>query len=372
MRRYLALPVFCFLFMTTSEGFAQNATLPWGQPPDMLAWEVFSQVTAPSGNPRFKRVEFETWASDQDVYKANPRWPAPNAPKEFQASALGNARLQHPVTLTPLVISPSECEKPKDAAAGNFPASGCIGEEVRRNWASFQYIVGNHLYTTVGLAQAYAKHLNVDMPSDSIELKGDWARVSDVMAWLHVDRQTIVDHYYTNTATDGKTTTEFALLAFHFSTKQIKDWVWSDFENELNPGRCDDIGCHDNYGAVTADVTPKMPANQQYGDCQKTPTVQAMLTNAGIAPVWASYCLKGTQIVFTNPTLLGNSVIERINAGIPIAQSSCITCHAYASFNAKGQPNIPALQKNPLGPFDPKDLGSYASADFIWGILFAK
>jgi hypothetical protein len=373
MGKHLTLAAVGLLALMTCEGAAQGVPLPWGQSPDMLAWEVYMQVTAPSGDPRSKNVEFETWASDQDIYKANPQWPTAGATKSFQISALQTARLHHPFQLAPMVIAPSQCVPPpaKGVAAGGFPPKGCIGEEVRRNWASFRYIVRNSLYTTQGLAQAYAKHLRVDLPSDSIELKGDWARVTDVMTWLHVDRQQVLQHYYVNTATDGKTTEEFALLAFHFSTKQIKDWVWSDFENSMNPGRCDDIGCHDSYGAVVADVAPRTPPNQQYGDCQKTPAVKAMMTNAGIDPVWANYCLKGTQIVFTNPTLLGNSVIERINAELPIDQSSCITCHAYASFNAQGQPNKAVLDKSPTGPFDPKDLGNYASADFIWGILFA-
>lgn len=372
MSKYLLLFAILFGIGTTAQAQTAPATLPWGQNPDMLAWQVFTQITAPSGDPRAKKVEFETWASDPDVYTATPRWPSATAIKRFQPSALGAARLMHPGQLHALVISPSDCSKPQDAAAGGFPASGCIGEEVRRNWASFQYIVGNKLYTKAGLAAAYGKHFTVDLPADAIEFKGDWAPVKDVMTWLHFDLAQVRSHYYTNTATDGKTTAEFALLAFHFSTKQIKDWVWSDFENAATPGRCDDIGCHDTYGAAVADVAPKTPANQGYGDCAKTDAVKAMFSNAGIDPVWANYCLKGTQIVFTNPVLLGNSVIERINAGIPIKNSSCITCHAFASFDATGTPNFAALQKNPVGPFTSKDLGTFATADFIWGIVFAK
>jgi hypothetical protein len=49
------------------------------------------------------------------------------------------------------------------------------------------------------------------------------------------------------------------------------------------------------------------------------------------------------------PTILGNSVIERINVGVPIKQSSCITCHAYASFDKTGLANSAAANANLTG-----------------------
>ena len=135
-----------------------------------------------SGIPGSKNVEFETWASDDDIYIANPpRWPAINAPEVLRPSALGVA-VAH--GLRPLVIGPGGCTKPQNPQAGNFPVDSCIGEEVRRNWASFQYIVGNNLFTHAGLAAAYQSGFKVNMPADSVEVKGDWVKVTDLITWL--------------------------------------------------------------------------------------------------------------------------------------------------------------------------------------------
>jgi hypothetical protein len=375
MLRYLGVLPAALLLSAGSAAFGQ--TLPWGQQPDQVAWETFVQVVAPSGDPKLHRVEFETWASDDDVYATNPpTWPAVGQPKRLQISALSQA-IHGPQQLN--IIAPSDCVQHFDktvAQQEKFPLTGCIGEEVRRNWASFQYIVTNGLYSSAGFAKAFQNKLKVDLPADAIELKGDWVPVTDVMKWLGLTEKEVDDQYYTNTATAGSVTTKFALVSFHFSTKQIKDWVWSDFEHAKNPGRCDDIGCHDTYGAVDKDVAPKTTPWQQYGECKKSDTVDKMFSNAGIASVWKNYCLKGTQITFVKPdgkpTLLGNSVIEALNASVPIPKSSCITCHAVASFNAQGAPNIPALQASDVGKVPEDQLKGYMTNDFISGVVVAQ
>ncbi|MGD0334756.1 MAG: hypothetical protein ABSA90_16100 [Xanthobacteraceae bacterium] len=376
MPRHFGNLLFALALLGSSAAFGQGAPLPWGQRSDMLAWETFVQIVAPAGDQQNTNVEFETWASDEDIYAASPHWPSVGTAKQLQVSALGTVR--HGVVVRPQIIAPSQCTQDYDkqvAQAAGFPADGCIGEEVRRNWATFQYIVSNKLYSRAGLAAAFQKGLKVDLPADAIEFKGDWVRVADVMKWLNLTEKQVDDLYYTNTATAGKTTTKFALVSFHFSTKQIKDWVWADFEHQKNPGRCDDIGCHDSFGATVPDVPPTTPLWQQYGECQKTAAVAAMFTNAGINPVWKNYCLKGSQITFVNsgtPTLLGNSVIEAINAGVPIAKSSCITCHAYASFDKAGDGNGAAAGANYTGNVDQTKLQGWATNDFLWGVLFAR
>src|SRR5579859_2499312 len=65
---------------------AADERLPWGQSSDMAAWQTLTQAMAPSGNPANHTAEFETWANDQDVYTAEPHWPAPGAPKQLQPS----------------------------------------------------------------------------------------------------------------------------------------------------------------------------------------------------------------------------------------------------------------------------------------------
>jgi hypothetical protein len=360
---------------------AQGSNLPWGQSSDQVGWETFVLVTAPSGIPGSKNVEFETWASDEDLYIANPpKWPVVPSAKILHSSVLALSR----PTLRPLVTAPGQCGSPGNPQAGNFPAGACIGEEVRRNWASFQYIVGNSLYTRSGLAAAAQKKFVVNMPADSIEVKGDWVKVADLKTWLKtaIGKDLTDDQvkalYHVNSVKETSGETDYALVAFHFSSKQIKNWVWSDFEHELNPGRCDDTGCHDSFGAQIKDVPKKnsrgpngqdINGNQDYGACVKSDAVEQMMKNGGIGDQWRHYCLKGTQITFVNAdgtaSLLGNSVIERIAADVPILKSSCITCHAHAAFKMNGAANgVPEV----VGPFDPKSLDGMIQNDFVWGV----
>jgi len=357
---------------------AADQRLPWGQSSDMAAWQTLTQAMAPSGNPTTHKVEFETWANDQDIYTAEPHWPAPSAPKQLQANRA--APDQGMRGLHSLVVTPNQCFQPLDAQAGNFPPTGCIGEEIRRNYATFQYIVSNGLYSTAGLQRAWKARLQVDLPADAIQFKGDWVRVPDLIAWIRrTDGVTVTPEfvrktYYTNTATAGRVTDEFALVGFHFMTKQIKSRLWIDFEHRLNPGRCDTIGCHDDFGAVEPEVAPKATANKNYGPCEKTPALKAMMHAAGLSPVWENYCLKGTEIGFVEPDgkpkLLGNSVIERINSKSPIARSSCTTCHGYAAFNQQGKPGLLDFTNKtlPIGEVNEDRLKGYVRNDSIWGI----
>jgi hypothetical protein len=379
MRRISCKGLWASIAWLYVSGAAQATPLPWGQDSDMVAWEEFAQLTASAGNPQIKKAEFETWASDQDIYvAASPQWPTISAPKVLQHSALGSAHLR--AGIRPFVFVPGACTPPgglpsgDNAAAGSgFPATGCIGEEVRRNWASFQYIVSNDLYSTAGLGRAFASGFKVDLPADAVEFKGDWVSVADAANWLaNGDQNVIRAHYYTSFSQINNVNTEIALLAFHISSKQIKDWVWSDFEGSMNLGRCDVIGCHDSFGAIDANVAPNQAVYKPYGDCPKTAALTKLLQGAGTDPIWQNYCLKGSQVIFADgnniPTKLGNSVIEPLNAGVFIDKSSCITCHAYASFGKDGVLNGFATDdptKSPIGPVDPAQMKGFVSNDFI-------
>ncbi len=361
---------------------AQGVVLGWGQSTDSIAWETLAAIAAPAGNPTAHTVEFETWASDEDIYEsAKPHWSVVNAPKKLQTSGLRDngqgAAGFHSFT----VPAGDKCGPPANAKAGGFPAGACIGEEVRRNWASYQYIVSNGLYSFNGLEQAFKSGLKVDLPADAVEFKGDWVKVTDLITWIKRTEGTTLTPaevrkiYYVNAATDGTKTENYALVSIHLSTKQIKNWVWADFEHRLNPGRCDDIGCHDSFGATNQDVHGKAKANQNYGACEKTPALRALMRNAGDDPVWENYCLKGSQATFATAndkaTILGDSVIERMNANIPVAKSSCITCHAYASFDKNGNFGLISFSsfQHPVGKVEENKLKGYRQNDFIWGIV---
>lgn len=353
--------------------------LPWGAKTDEVAWEIFVQVVSPAGDPGANpKVEFETWASDQDIFQASPaQWPAAGATKQLRRSVLARSEIHGRL---PLALPPNaglECPPPglNDAAKGDpFPSSGCVGEEVRRNWASFQYIVNNSLDSKAGRAAFAKADKTVDFPSDAIEFKGDWIPVSDVEQWVQLTPAEVKKLYYVSTATANGKTQEFALVGFHFSSKLTKNWIWADFEHVKNPGRCDTIGCKDDWGSTIPTTKPNAANWKEYTQgCPRTKALEALEESTGVAEVWKNYCMKGTQTEFVaadGSKLLGNSVIEPLAADVPISTSSCITCHSGALFDkTTGAPFTGILNTSPVGPMPAYDKSKYASYDFVYGLL---
>ncbi len=109
------------------------------------------------------------------------------------------------------------CKAPVGAAVGGFPTSGtplpCIAEQVARNRPQFDYIVKNNLNTLAGLAAAYAKSFKVEMPPQSVAVKGDWIPVPTLLQWIPQlgDVATIKKLYYTAIVSS----VEYALVAMH-------------------------------------------------------------------------------------------------------------------------------------------------------------
>jgi hypothetical protein len=342
--------------------------------PDKAAWQLFVQMAAPAKG--VKAVQYETWASDDDIYGANPHWPSTAALKLLTKSLGGTASAPHPTRL--MVAPASACAKPQDSGAGNFPADGCIGEEVRHNSLVYNTLTANNFNTVKGLVAAYATGKPIMLPMGSIIAKADWVPIDDLMRWQPAYRNAaqVRAAFYTNSASLGGRAREFALVGISIQSKSLPDWLWFTVEHRSNPGRCDIIGCHDSFGATKSDVAPVSMANSDYGPCAKTPALAALFASAGLDPVWNNYCLKGTQTHYVTktgkPLILGNSVVERINHGIAIPHISCITCHATASFDKNGQGNFAALKRTPVGQVDPQWLTGYDRADFMWGLLDAK
>ena len=361
---------------------------------DRASWLQFIRAVTPSSATG--KVVYETWASDQDIYVANPcapgggtsgcntpTWPSPTATstdKAFQQSALGRSHLglvgsgqRTPVQ----VIGPAQgCGTPPGltgaAANSGFPASGCVGEEVRRDRASFNYIVSNNLWSTKGLVAFYATQRTVAFPNGVLQVKADWIPVATLATWLNKPASFVTGSFYTSSATLNGQRVLYAMTSMHLSLKApgYPDWIWANFENAYTPGRCDQTGCSDAFGAVTPTVAPNAQPWQQYGSCPHTSTVNVLFRTAKVAPVFGNYCLTGTQTSFgtaANPTLLGSSIIEPLNAHVPLSISSCISCHAGASFNAQGTPGPVGA---PTGPHSYP--AGYRGYDFLWGVLFAQ
>lgn len=341
---------------------------------DEFIWSQFSQFAAPVPGSQPPRVVFETWATDADTFSQRPHWPSPGEPQHFHSSVL--ASLSGPPS--PIDVT---CSPPAGAAVGGFPTAGtptpCIAEQVQRNRPQYDYIVNNHLNTQAGLADAFANGFKVTMPTTAIAVKGDWIPVQTLLQWIPElgDVKNVEQLYYTTTSDN----VEYGLVSLHVSSRQNPNWVWGTFEHQMTPGRCDSIGCFDSFGAEDPAVLPRKALNNtQYGPCSKTAALQDLMTRANLSKVWQNYCLKGTEVDYAaadgTPYVLGNSVIEGITGNGTIAASSCIACHAYASFGPNGATSNAAkniLPFNPTGSPIAAVLDNSIQFDFMWGVILA-
>jgi hypothetical protein len=411
--------------------------------PDETAWRVFIQAVSPAGN---KLVAFQTWPSDGTTFsptaKVLPQTAAllgaaatpdqidarppvlPNAGRALHgtgaapsaggsaspAVALVGAAAPDNGFQTPLSASeqPINNPLPPGLASGGCTTTDAQNnpinpnrfepacdpgttEEVRRNPASHNFIVTNHLNSRSGLIQAFASKTLVNFPVDSVEVKMNWIPVSLLPTYYPASKPT--DFYIATDMVQGSTQ-QYALIAMHVISKQVPNWTWATFEHEGNRGRCDFLGCHDAFGATT----PNVPAvdndgtNQGsvYPACAKTPAVLALFAAAKLNPVFAHYCLKGSQADFTDPTglavRLGNSVTE----GTFVPQASCMSCHGSANINARGKSTTffgfigNTGQVGPINPlyywsqqggrayygYQPALERTAIAADFVWSIPF--
>ncbi len=338
--------------------------------PDETAWRLFIQaVTGPNGGS----VTFETWASDTDTFRQSPAFPAapsPIAPHAPAVPAAGRQSMQEAGGLLPQI-----------------PPNPSIGEESRRNRTAFDFIVNNNLYRVSGLKAAFGT--TISFPVDAIEVKANWMPVDAVPVFTK-NRVALADVprlYHVNRGADGKT---YAMVSMHVISKLVPNWTWATFEHAQNPGRCDTLGCIDHFGAQSAVVAPNAQPEQGYPACTKTAALTSLMTDAHLDPVFANYCLKGSQTDFTDANgldvRLGNSVTE--DGFVP--RSSCMTCHGRAAFDRNGKATSNAgfdAGGAPLGPIQPSWYWSFSSsppifvgmpgltrtatsADFVWSIPF--
>ena len=411
----VALPLAAIVLVgpTQSQQLQTGVAYSPGKSFDQLSWSAFVAAVKPAPQPSpAGTATFETWATDADTFQTDPPLcPDPNLTavaatatrnnNRFQTSFLERAHRPTGLQEAPVAAQvggvPAACKAPGDAAAGNFPTpaatappANCVAEEVRRNLASCKFIKDNKLYTQADLAKAFSGP-TITFPKDAVELKMDWMPVDTVAAWLNNNGESVNGasvtadfvrrNYFTTKQPDG---TEYAMVSMHISTKDRPNWLWATFEHQSNPGRCDTTGCYDEFGIIPsrAKIPPQQVANTQYPDCAKSPALATQFASAGLSQVWNNYCLKGTQIDFVStqatkgqqPLLDGDSVIERITANVPMNQSSCISCHAYATFGSDGcvyfATNPGLASPAPIGNVTPQT--GQKSYDFVWGLIAAN
>lgn len=335
-----------------------------------------------------------------------------------------------------------------------------------RNRPFHDYLFENNLYNATGVMEVFNRNANnllrsnapyhmpnqsadannrkavlsrIDLPSDAIMIKSNWVH-EKLAAQLGIrndpEHPFISKHMATSLITNPKTDEKCLwhgkhyLMAFHISSKDIPQWVWTTFEHVKLPGRCDITGCNDSFGYKSADKLPPGVADNYvaphvkndglnssstvfdrdkiYAAEQVRPELSKLFAATGIGQgsstsevepdpedkAWQSYRLKGSQVEFTDlegrRTLLGNSITE---AGF-MDGSSCITCHSRAGIHvsADGTPNFFKLSvfinslsdygyaksadgipnKNWFHDSDMPPALDVLQTDFVWGFLFAK
>lgn len=347
--------------------------------PDLYAWLQFIQVNTPATHHP-NAVTWELWATDPLTFPAKPAperckqqsssgcpvWPTSIVQTEMLLPSKRNPTL-HPPSLRASVTANAGLGQgvPNDLGA-------IATETIRRNRASFDYIVAHDLWYQEGLAARFKEGFKIDFPLESVELK---------LNWLPMKYVKDPSRYFT-TVINGELQ---GLVAMHVSTKTLPNWFWSTFEHVDNPGRCDYIGCYDAFGSEPRWIPEKEMLQTHYPLGRLTPALERLMGQAKLDPVFQNYRLKGSQTDFTDSmgsaTLLGNSVTEY--GFVPTA--SCITCHGRAGvdWNGKKPANLRIFGEKlsgqtfngPLDPelfYDDNDPSRryVMQVDFVWAIPF--
>ena len=224
-------------------------------------------------------------------------------------------------------------------------------QQVKINRPFFNYVVDNDLWYQEGVIRK-ASTQGIDFPSSAIVYKADWTEISEQdksrYQWRVISRKEYDDILGLGPSTKGgkgdgqdassgehdSPTVLLGLNSFHIVSKALDSWVWTTWNQAETLGRCDYIGCRDEFGTDPSYTPPHIEMGLPYEAGELTPAARRVLDEADLDPVWRHYRLMGTQVTFTDhtgrPTLLGNAVLEPGFGNT----SSCMTCHSMATLSA--------------------------------------
>jgi hypothetical protein len=338
------------------------------------AWQLFVAATCPVKGDQYPYVVWEDWIEQAQMYPADP------SKGLFVPSALGQAEsaahqlgaspftlLRHPnlaTVVNGLLGAPNQnCNKAGAPPPGQPNLVIC--EEVRLNGAAEDYVAGNDLWNRPGQAlKAQYYGPPIQFPAPAVEVKADWIRLSSI--GLSNSCSDLPASFRRSVHVEEVDGNCFALAGLHVISKLLNQWVWATFEPQnstTNPRRCRVLGCIDTFGSIPA-MTTGAPTKQ-------SPMLAQLMTAADLAPEWSNYRLDGVQTGFYRPGLLGNSIIEGENVGMPLSQSSCISCHAVSSIESNGTDGITLLTSNPVGAPKPLPSRDWIRRDFVWSMFLA-
>jgi hypothetical protein len=338
---------------------------------DETAWELWVAATCPVNAHQYPYVVWENWIEQAQMYPADPSQGliVPNA----QAASATHQLHGSPFTLIRrpklaqvvkgLLGAPDEnCNKAGAPPQGQPNLIIC--EEVRLNGAAEDYIAGNNLWIRSGQATAAQFNEDIQFPAPAIEVKGDWIKLASI--GLAAKCAALPASFTQSIHVEMIDGNCFALAGIHLISKLLTQWIWATFEPQnttTNPNRCVVLGCIDTFGSIPAMTVGK--------STNLSPRLKNLMASANLAPEWRNYRLDGVQVGFYRPGLLGNSIIEGENVGMPLSQSSCISCHAVSSVESNGTDGITLLTSNPVGAPKPLPSPAWIRRDFVWSLFMA-
>lgn len=330
------------------------------------AWRLWIAATCPVNDNQYPFVVWENWIEQSQLYPPDPS----KGLKVPNAGATNGGRILHEsplalalnpnlrVTVPGLLGAPdTNCNKAQTPPS-NQP-NLIICEEVRLNGAAEDYIAGTNLWNRFGQQQAAANRADIQFPRPAVEIKADWILLSSIGLDCANLPPGFTDTIHVETINGNC----FALAGMHLISKLLDKWIWATFEPQnsiTNPNRCKVLGCTDKFGS--------RPATSNGRNTRLTKRLERLMDAAKLAPEWKNYRLDGVQIDFLEPKLLGNSIIEATNAGVPLTQASCISCHAVSSVKDDGTDGITLLNSNPVGEPAPLPSTAWIRRDFVWSL----
>jgi hypothetical protein len=338
------------------------------------AWRIWVAATCPVNQNQYPYVVWENWIEQDQLYPVDPAkgLKVPNAVSSssnsthvLHGSPLTLVRnLGLTTTIPGLLGAPDQNCNSAAAPPPNQP-NLVICEEVRLNGATEDYIAGKSFWDRGGQQMAALAGTNIQFPATSVEIKADWIQLSTI----GLDCNNLPPGFTQSVHVETIQGNCFALAGMHLISKLLDNWIWATFEPQnftTNPNRCKVLGCTDLFGSK--------PAQTNGANTRLTARLSNLMTAAKLAPEWRNYRLDGVQVFFTdgrNPTLLGNSIIEGENAGVPLTESSCISCHAVSSIKKDGTDGIQFLNNNPIGEPAPLPSNDWIRRDFVWSLFEA-
>lgn len=335
------------------------------------AWQLWVAATCPVNAGKYPYVVWENWIEQAQMYPVDPAkgLVVPNAAAaggtgqhQLHGSGLTMAKNPRLKATVPGLLGAPNTSCNKASTPPKNQSNLIICEEIRLNGATEDYIAGDTLWNRGGQAVTAAYSDEIEFPAPAVEIKSDWIELSSIGLNCSKLPPGFTSTIHVETI-DGNC---FGLAGMHLISKLLDKWIWATFEPQnmtTNPNRCAALGCTDAFGSK--------PAATHGANTQLTNQLAALMYSANLAPEWFNYRLDGVQTGFYNPKLLGNSIIEGENAGVPLTQASCITCHSVSSVKSNGTDGITLLTSNPVGA--PVALPSLAwiRRDFVWSLSAA-